>query len=341
MGLIDSLPTWLGGKPPRVTAPPCPTEADILNYAEHRLPTSQRQTLERHFAACHDCRELLVLLARFPEAEVAKLPPPSNAEVQQQTARVMQMIEASERRDRAPATPQATADAPQRGWAYRLRAPLAVAAVVICALLAGGIYLMTREPASAAARRSLAMAMKEERRCAARLSGGFEYSPYKQTRGSNDSPDFHLNRALGELRAAESDSASAEARQMLARAHLAFNRPEHARQAQAILSGLQARGVATAELFNDLGVAQLQLQNHDAAILSFSRALETEPGYAEALFNRALAYESAARYAEARRDWQQFIASATDASWKAEAEGHLAALSNDSDFFPQQSLSPS
>ena len=338
MGLIDSMRDWLGGRQSRGSAQPCPPEADILNYTEQRLPAPARHELEQHVAACADCRELLVLLARFPESEIAELPPPSSAEIQQQTARVMQLIEASERRNAASAAPHPTGFAPRRGWAYRFRAQFAVAAMVISVLLIGGLYLMIRnEPASDAARHSLALAMKDERRSAARLSGGFDYSPYKSTRGGNDSPDFHLNRALGELRAAESDSAPPEMRQMLARAHLAFDHPEHARQAQAILTALRARGVETAELFNDLGVAQFQLQSNDAAIASFSRALEINPAYTEALFNRALAYESAGRYAEARRDWQQFLASAADANWKAEAEGHLAALSNYSNFFPQQS----
>src|SRR5207253_9547025 len=279
---------------------------------------------------------LLVVLARFPEAELAELPPPSSAEVQQQTARVLQMIEASEGRKAAPATGKETDLARHHGWAYRLRMPLA-AGLVICAVIVGGIYLMTRsQPASDAARQSLAQAMKDERRSAARFSGGFDYSPYVATRGSNDSPDIHRNRALGELRAAESADASTELRQMLARAHLAFDRPEHARQAQTILAALRARGVETAELFNDLGVAQFQLQSYDAAIASFSRALEISPAYGEALFNRALAYESAARDSEARRDWQQFLGSATDAKWKAEAERHLAALSSTSTLFPPQ-----
>ncbi|MFL6273890.1 MAG: tetratricopeptide repeat protein [Blastocatellia bacterium] len=336
MGFTDSLQNLLGSKPPRAATTACPPESDILNYTENRLPPAARDRLDQHFAGCEDCRELLVLLARFPEAALAELPL-SSAEVQQQTARVLQMIEASERHNAAPVTGKETGPAPRRGWAYRFRMPLAAAAVVICALIVGGIYLIMRgQPASDAARQSLAQAMKNERRSAARLSGGFDYSPYVATRGSNDSPDFHLNRALGELRAAESDNASTEMRQMLARAYLAFDRPEHARQAQAILTALRTRGVESAELFNDLGVAQFQLQSYDAAIASFSRALEINPAYGEALFNRALAYESAARYGEARRDWQQFLDSATDAKWKAEAERRLAALSSTSTLFPPQ-----
>jgi tetratricopeptide (TPR) repeat protein len=337
MGFTDSLQNLLGSKPPRAAATVCPTESDILNYTENRLPATALDRLEQHFAGCEDCRGLLVVLARFPEAELAELPPPSSAEVQQQTARVLQMIEASEGRNAVPITGKKAGSATRRGWAYRFRMPLAAAAVILCAVIVGGIYLITRsQPASDAARQSLAQAMKDERRSAARFSGGFDYSPYVATRGSNDSPDFYLNRALGELRAAESADASTEMRQMLARAYLAFDRLEQARQAQAILTSLRARGVETAELFNDLGVAQFQLQSYDAAIASFSRALEIKPAYGEALFNRALAQESAARYSEARRDWQQFLGSASDAKWKAEAERHLAALSSTSTLFPPQ-----
>jgi len=326
MGLIDSMQDWLGGRQSRGSAQPCPPEADILNYKENHLPAKARVRLEQHFAACQDCRELLVLLVRFPEEEIAQQPPLSNAEIQQQTARVIQLVEASERCKAARATDNQPSPAPQPGWASRYRAQLATAAVMVCALVIGGLYfLMRSEPATESARQSLAMAMKEERRSAARLSGGFDYSPYRSTKGSDDSPELRLKLAVNQLKSAESDNAPTDMRQMLARAHLAFDRPEHARQAQAILESLIGRGVQTAEVFNDLGVAQFQLQRPDEAIASFNRALEINPAYTEALFNRALAKESAMRYSEAKRDWEQFINSTTDAKWKAEAERRLAA----------------
>src|SRR5438132_8193927 len=96
MGLIDTMQTWLRGRSPHA-APACPAEADLLNYTEDKLTTSERARLDRHFAACHDCRELLVLLARFPEEEITAQPPLSTTEIQQQTARVLQYIEANER----------------------------------------------------------------------------------------------------------------------------------------------------------------------------------------------------------------------------------------------------
>jgi tetratricopeptide (TPR) repeat protein len=325
MGLIDSMQDWLGGRQSRGSVQPCPPEADILNYQENHLPAKARVRLEQHFAACQDCRELLVLLVRFPAEEIAQQPPLSNAEIQQQTARVIQLVEASERRKAVRGASNQPSPAPQPVWVFRYWAQLATAAVMVCALVIGGLYLMRREPVTESARQSLALAMKDERRSAARLSGGFDYSPYRSTKGSDDSPDFHLKLAVNQLKSAESDNAPVEMRQMLARAHLAFDRPEHARQAQAILESLIGRNVQTAEVFNDLGVAQFQLQRHDEAIASFSRALEINPAYTEALFNRALAKESAMRYSEAKPDWEQFINSPTDAKWKAEAERRLTA----------------
>jgi len=334
MGLIDSLQAWLSRKPQRAGAPLCPPESDILKYKENHLPTEARERLEQHVADCQDCRELLVLLARFPEEEIAQQPPLSNAEIQQQIARVIQLIEEDERR-KTRAFGGQIRPVPQGGWAYRYQAQLGTALVMVCALVIGGVYLMTsREPATDAARHSLELAMKEERRSPARFSGGFEYSAHKATRGSEDSPELYLKIALNQLKSAEDDNAPVEMRQMLARAHLAFYSAEHARTAQTILEGVQARGVQTAEVLNDLGVAQFQLQSYDAAISSFSRALEIDPAYTEALFNRALAKENATRYPEALRDWEQFLHSTSDANWKSEAEHHIKGLSSEFKLMP-------
>lgn len=328
MGLIDTLKTWLRGRSSH-TAQACPTEADLLNYKEGRATQPARARLERHVAACHDCRELLVLLARFPEEEIKAQPPLSAAEVQQQTAHVLQYAEADERRKDVRATGEPAVAAARKGWGFGYGTQLTVAGLLVGALVVGGLYLITRSPSTTeSAQQSLQLAMKDERRSAARLSGGFAYSPYAATRGVEVSPDLQLRVALNQLKAAESESAPVEQRQMLARAHLAFDRADHARQAQAILESLRARGVQTAELFNDLGVAQFQLQNFGAAIASFDQALSVSPDYSEALFNLALAKESAGRYREARRDWQRFINSTADAKWKAEAHQHFEALSS-------------
>ena len=301
-----------------------------------RSPARQRRTrLEPHFAACHDCRELLLLLTRFPEEEIAAQPPLSAAEIQQQTARVFQYVEADERRRAERAADNLPLPVQRPGWAFRHRAQLATATVVICALVVVGRYVITSpESPTESARQSLALALKEERRSRTRLSGGFQYAPFEGTRGEADSPDFHLRLAVSQLKAGESESAPTEMRQMLARAHLAFDDPDHVRQAQAILESLRSRGVETAELFNDLGVAQYQLWNYGAAVDYFNRALAINPAYAEALFNRAYAEEGAGRIEDAKRDWEAFINSTADPKWKAEARQRLDLLSSSSQMIP-------
>jgi Flp pilus assembly protein TadD len=334
MDLIEKIKHWLRGETAHA-APACPTEAGILKYAEDKLSPPERARLERHFAACHNCRELLGLLVRFPEKEMTTQPPLSAAEIQQQTARVLQYIEADERNKAAHANDNVPVVAPPKGRGFRLRTQFAVAGLLVGALVVGGVYLLTRrESATESARQSLAMAMKDERRSIARFSGEFAYAPTAVTRGVELTPDLQLRVAVNQLKAAESETAPVEMRQMLARAHLAFDRADHARQALAILESLRARGVETAELFNDLGVAQFQLQSYDAAISSFDQALGVKSNYSEALFNLALAKESAGHYRDARRDWERFIESSSDPKWKEEAKRHLTALSSYSGLMP-------
>ncbi len=184
---------------------------------------------------------------------------------------------------------------------------------------------------------ALTLAMKDGRRTPARISGGFAYSDYTVTRGEGQSDDLQLERALSKLQSAEKESAPPAARQALARVHLAFNKPENAKRALAILAQLAASGVSSAELFNDTGVAQFQLGRYEDSLASFNKALEKSPGYSEALFNRALVNEmlfnksradqERARYLEAaKNDLQSFIKMTSDEKWRAEAQRKLNSL---------------
>lgn len=335
MSLMDSLQRLMGGNNRDGQRPEllCPDEAEILRYSEAQLATRRRAELTRHFAACGDCRELLVFRARF-QAEPVDTPDALSQEaVRHQTARILTLIENDERKRRARASA-----AGQRGLVARERKgffisypQLAALALVVFTFVAGSIYWLTRsETPETVAMQAIALSTKDERRSVARVSGGLAYSPYRPTRGAADTDDLQLQRALNNLKFAESESAPLSARQTLARAHLAFARPEHAAQALAILNQLVARGRQSPELFNDLGVAEFQLERDNEAIANFNRALEQAPTYAEALFNRALAATRAKRYAEAQRDWQQFLNTSSDANWKAEAERHLSSLSTSS-----------
>jgi tetratricopeptide (TPR) repeat protein len=176
---------------------------------------------------------------------------------------------------------------------------------------------------------ALRLGVKNQRYTEARISGGFDHSPYAGTiRGvDNGSDDLHFDRAEGKVRAAAQEPSGVNARLVLARSHLARSSNKDANQARLILDQLSNSGIETPEVINDLGVAQFQLTNYEEAITYFTKALEKSPRFDEALFNRALAEQNLNRDAEARRDWEQFISQSTDENWKTEARSRLSRLS--------------
>lgn len=331
MNVIDSLQRLMGRKNRAGEQAPlnCPNEAEILRFSEKQLTRGRRKELTRHFTACGDCRDLLVFLRRFQPEALEPAEALSPEAVRQQTARILILIENDERQRRERASvsgPHGDRARERRGF-FISYPQLAAMALAVFTFTVGGIYWLTRsEKPEQEAMQALALSTKEERRSAARISGDLPYSAYRATRGTTDTDDLQLQRAVNKVQFAESETAPVAARQALARAHLAFDRPKHAAQALAILNQLIAGGLQSPEVFNDLGVAQYQLERDDDAIAAFTRALEQAPAYAEAIFNRALAEERAKRNTEAKRDWQQFIILSSDANWKAEAERHLVSL---------------
>jgi tetratricopeptide (TPR) repeat protein len=337
MSLIDSLYSAFGGKRPGSdSGSQCPDEAQILTYLEGKLWYRKRAKLHAHFAACDNCRSLLALLARFsnePLESHERLPEDA---VKKQAAKILAYAEADERKHgeagRKPVKPDLKPLGPELSMGERkgffISYPqLTALALIVCAIGVGVLYFANRhERSEAAAMQQLAKALKEERRSEMRISGDFSHSRYTPTRGANDNDDLQLKRALNKLKFAEDASAPADAQLALARVHIAFGEPEHARAALDLLKHLSAGGVESADVLNDLGVAQFQLANYGESIASFSKALDKSPTFAVALFNKALAEERAGYKDEAKRDWQQFINMSSDQDWKAEAQNHLNQL---------------
>jgi tetratricopeptide (TPR) repeat protein len=343
MSLFDSLYRLVGRsgplpdpKPDFSLGPLCPDEAEIFFYMERRTSSRRRAELENHFAACSDCRELMALFITVPDEKIegddTSLAPLSSDGVKKQTARVIAFIENDERKLNRPRSKRTayTEGARKREGIYIPYPVLAPVAIIICAIVAGAMFWLIRDQRPEAAMDALRLAVKDERRTPARISGGLAYSPYPVTRGEEDSERLQFERALSKLRYAEDESAPAEARLALARVHLALGTPAEARHALTILEQLAARGNQSAEVFNDLGVAHFQTENYGEAIANFSKALEKLPGYTEALFNRALAYERSNQVGAAKQDWEQFIRLTTDEKWKAEAERSLDLLESSS-----------
>ena len=303
--------------------PNCPTEANVLAYTENRLSPRMRSQIERHVVDCHDCIEVLAFLGR----EVDTVAAPETAEsVAEQTNRVLAYIQTDERNRNRPAQKIQT----PAGF-YVSYPRLAAVGLVICALLVGAVFVMTRGQSPVDdAMAALKLGLKDTRYTEARISGGLPYSRYAGTirGGDSTSDDLHFNRAENKISTAAQAADAVEPRLVLARVCLARGDVESAKRALTILDQLTKSGVDTAPAFSDTGVAYLRLNNYAEAITSFSKALEKSPAYNEALFNRALAYQLDGRFEDARRDWQLFIDQASDENWRNEAREHLARLND-------------
>jgi tetratricopeptide (TPR) repeat protein len=310
----------------------CPYENEVLAYMEDRLTSSRREQLDTHFADCADCREFFVLFVRatesaeMPDAFASAVGATHDKEVRRQSARVLAMIEEDDLSFAAAKSRETLSE--RRGF-YISLPRLAMAAVGVIVVTIGAISLIPRtEPPQQVAMQALAEALKSERQTPVRVSGGFDYSPYQVTRGQAEgtSDSLHFERALSKLKSAEKPSAPAAERLTLARAYLARNASGDASRARTILEELAASGDQSVEVENDRGVALFQLENYQAALNSFNKALEKNKNYHEALFNKAVVEERLRLYSEAKADWELFIKSSPDSKWRDEAQQNLDLL---------------
>jgi tetratricopeptide (TPR) repeat protein len=317
MRISDVLIRLIGASDPN-----CPNEADVLAYSEKRLPTNSRARIERHFADCHDCRQVLAFLGRVSDETPAAL---AEEAVSAQTDKVLAYIHTDERNRRKPVQKA------QAAAGFYISYPkLAAVGLVICAIAIAGLFLLTRNQ-SASAMEALKFAVKDTRQIEPRVSGGFDHSRYEDrvTRGGvTATDDLYFSRAENKAKVAAQETAAAKDKLVLARVHLARGTDEDAKQALTILDQLTKSGIDTHEALNDTGVAYLLLGKYSEAITYFSKALAKSPAYGEALFNRALAEGLDRRNEDAQRDWQEFIERSSDDNWKNEAREKLNKLNN-------------
>ena len=309
----------------------CPHESEVLAYLERRSPAYGRSNLDRHFAECDDCREFLALFvkaSREPaEGYDSFMEAPYDAAVILQSARVLTMIKEDEFQHGQSEGPNEKGSK-REGFYISLPRFALAASVVILAVIGSLSWFIKSERTEQVAVAALGDAMKTERRTEVRISGEYEYSPHSSTRGIRESEsasdnNLHFERVFSKLKAAEKPSAPAVQRLILARAYLARNASGDASRARTILEEVAASGDESAEIDNDKGVALFQLENFQAALNSFTRALEKRPGYDQALFNLALTEERLNSSVDAKRDWEAFTKVSRDAKWRAEAQRHL------------------
>ncbi|HLG14672.1 MAG TPA: tetratricopeptide repeat protein [Blastocatellia bacterium] len=335
---LDEALSFLRGEHQEDGASHCPDEADVLAYLAKTHSGRNRARMERHFNICDNCRETLALYVRIPgdQLDGASFAEADEQTVTSQAARVRAMIAEDEfNRRRVRTGAQAGADVvgaggmswtgmnPARLIIRRSFLQLAAAAVVFLVVAVGGVILLTRGPSrEEVANKAVARLMSAPRRSEGRISG-FPWARLEIQRGENDRGESEYKLARNTLSYAEDRSAPAAERRNLARAYLAHGNVDDSTRALTILRDLAEDGVASAEVFNDTGVALMQLRNYKEAIPEFNKALEKDPKYEEALFNRALAKQRANMLTEAAQDWNQFISATKNDDWKREAETRL------------------
>jgi tetratricopeptide (TPR) repeat protein len=203
------------------------------------------------------------------------------------------------------------------------------AAILIVVGLALGIYwrLASRQSGSEFDKGLVALrtAYGEQRPTEARVSD-LPHARYPETRRGS-TPDSgmqdQLRRAELHLAQAVKDKPTPEARHALGKVYLAQGKYDQAlSEFEESLKGNQN----TAQVYNDIGVAQLEKGDFNRSLDSFNRALQLDGNSLEALFNRALCYEKLSRSNEARADWNEYLNRDSSSPWSEEARRHLKQL---------------
>jgi tetratricopeptide (TPR) repeat protein len=311
----------------------CAREAEVLAYWESEGTARDRGEVEAHISSCDDCRELLAILAKSARSPFGTTP--SGEQVLHQVERIKDYIGKDATRGAAAVAARPTAG--KRSSGFFISFPqLAAAALVVCAVGIGAIFLATRDTNSfesnrTEARKLLSRAMAEHGRRTQGCLSELDYAGYSSVRGAERDEDIRFNLALDTLKPIDDAQASSTDRLALARTRIATGRADEVAKALQSLTELSKAGSlqpsTLAEVLNDTGVAQLHLRNYDSALDSFDRALEASPGLRQAQFNRALALELMGRIDDSKSAWKEFIEkSSTDEQWKSEANSHLESL---------------
>lgn len=312
----------------RKETPRCPDEVELLSFVEGKLGMLRRRKVRKHLSDCDNCRQVLVLLSKSDT-------PGQREQREEIIDRQVELIRRmSESNDDSPEaktisqgqTPEAAPASLVDGYQSRGRwAMVAIAAVAAVAAIAIPVIhrQFVRKPSGREAMVALADAVKSQRRTRPWISGNLPHSPYVAATGSSRDDTVQYDRAATILESKDTTSLSDEDSQNLARIYLARATPEDAGKALAILSRISGHGTPTASQSNDTGVAYFELGQYDRALEYFTETVRAQSGYPEGLFNKALVEEVLGRSANARADWQVFMAVSPKSGWRNEAEDHL------------------
>jgi len=216
--------------------------------------------------------------------------------------------------------------APRTWW-------LAAAAALV--IVAAATFLIVRNSAGRdPMQRLVSLASHTSRTVEPRLSGGFEWAPYRGPMRA-DVPDAEAGRmqltgAAGDAVAHADADRGAEAQRVAGVALLLIERPN---DAVTRLRAAAEKSPNDARTWSDLAAAlddaAIRMQHpslHPEALAAADRALRIDANSAAALFNRALILEHLGLTSEARSAWERYLRVDASSPWANEAREHLRQL---------------
>jgi len=205
------------------------------------------------------------------------------------------------------------------------RPALILSSGALCAV-ALGFALAGRQPGpevdtTSEGRRALVQSLESRRCIEGRLTGGFRHGRIERHGGS----------CSAGLRLFEASKGTTPERMADQGVTELLDQRWH--QAVIHLEEASARSADNPRIAADLAAAYLERSDRSSraldnflALVAAGRAVAIDPFLAEALFNRALAFERLGLVARARADWVRYLTLERDSGWSAEAEEHLEAL---------------
>lgn len=266
----------------------CLEPEEVAAFAEGRLDAGRRAAVVAHLDGCEDCMTEVALA-----------------------------IGAHQRENVAPARSR------------RVRIAAALAAGVAIAVLGASVLWQRAQGADVA--RLVKLAPRSARIVEPRLTGGFAWAAY---RGSGraaaepvDAERLKLNGAAGEVIELAVRDPRAEAQHAAGIALVLVEQPVAAVERLERVTEASSDAKAWSDLAAARYVAAVDLQRpslYAGALAAADRALQREPGLAEALFNRALILERMGLADGARRAWTRYLEVDPSSPWAAEVRARLA-----------------
>src|SRR5262249_28975091 len=198
---------------------------------------------------------------------------------------------------------------------------LAAAALIVCAMGLAPVFITTNDRVADLALQDFGQVQHTYgRRTVGWVSAFKDHADWSEgSRGGegNNSEaavagakvELAVSNAVSKLKSADNDNAPTADRLALAQIRLASGSLEGARKALNVLEPLSHKLTnqkALAEVYNDIGVAQLQLRQTADALNSFNQALAASPNMQQAIFNRGLAFRQEGRFAEMKQSLDEF-----------------------------------